>query len=186
MKRSPWSVPFLIALSLTAAGLRADVDVSEYQTRDVVRSEAERRKLRTEFEQERQAERLREQAQAQEEEARQAAEAASLSTRPWPERLTEERCTVCHPATNYALAGHAWPGWLVVTLRMRFFNEAPLTWPEQWTIVAHLTETYPADTETIGYEWGATLASMIGVIWLMARCIRWSKNSSNRKEPLNE
>ena len=52
--------------------------------------------------------------------------------------VTEQRCLLCHPATNYTRNSHALPGWWAATLRMKYVNNAPVTWAELRIIVPHL------------------------------------------------
>jgi hypothetical protein len=143
------------------------VDVSEYSATGAVRSERERARLQREFEQ-RQAEEEERSRQAAAEAARRLAEEeARRAARPWPVRLTEARCTLCHAAANYEGAAHALPGWIAVLLRMRYFNLAPLDWEETWVIGRHLSETRPADGLTELLEWSAAAALLAGPVLLL-------------------
>lgn len=158
------------------------MDVSEYRASGAVRSQGESARLRQEFER-RRAEEEAKGRQAEAESARRIAEEqARRAARPWPVRLTEARCTLCHAATNYEETRHALPGWMAVLLRMRYFNLAPLDWEETWIIGRHLSETRPADAATALMEWSATgivLASPVLLyLWTTRRTRR-----SRKKEP---
>jgi hypothetical protein len=94
-----------------------------------VRSERERQRLQAEFARQREQEEQRARIEADKRERLAAADAARLAARPYPLRLTESRCTVCHAATHFQQQAHTWPGWLAVVLRMKCFNHASL---ESW------------------------------------------------------
>lgn len=175
---------WLVALLFLAAAarLQADVDVSEYRASGAVRSARESARLKQEFERRRTEEETKAR-QAEAESARRSAEEeARRAARPWPVRLTEARCTLCHAAANYEDIRHALPGWLAVLLRMRYFNLAPLDWEETWIIGRHLSETRPADAATALMEWtvaGTVFASPILLyLWSTRRTRR-----SRKKEP---
>ncbi len=143
---------FLLGLP-AAAPAWADVDVSEYQPRQSVRSAQERESLQADFERQRHEAEARAEAARREEARRRAEEHARREARPYPVRLTEARCTSCHSALNYETNRHAWPGWAAVVLRMKFFNHAPLAWQDMWIISRHLSQTRPADPATAAIEW---------------------------------
>lgn len=132
-------------LAFSQSGV-ADVDISEYQTKGSVRNSAQERAFQEQFARERQreAERLRaeQEALAQEREATMALEA----TRPWPERLTRDRCTKCHPAEHYSHKSHSPLFWYLIVQRMVYLNDAKLTPEEQPVITAYLSATHPAGT----------------------------------------
>lgn len=174
MIRLRWLIIHCLLLGLPpTAPSWADVDVSEYQTRQSVRSEREREALQAAFERQRRAEAAREQRVQEQESRRLAEEQARREARPYPVKLTEARCTLCHAAQNYEYSAHAWPGWAVVVLRMRLFNLAPLDWTEMWVISRHLSQTYPADTALALLEWGAfaTLPTLVAgsLLWYRRR-----------------
>jgi uncharacterized paraquat-inducible protein A len=151
-----------VALALPAAA-PADVDVSEYQAGGVVRSEAERRALHEQFERERAAEAARE-AERQASLRREAeAEAAREAARPYPERLTRQRCTLCHQATHFSQQRHTRIGWALVVKRMVHFNHAPIPADEQPVIVAYLAAAYPAGVEEKLIEYGLPIVALLGI-----------------------
>lgn len=173
MIRLRWLIIQCHLLGLPAAAPSwADVDVSEYQTRQAVRSEREREALQAAFERQRREEAAREQWVQEQESRRRAEEQARREARPYPVKLTEARCTLCHMAQNYENSAHAWPGWAVVVLRMHFFNLAPLDWTEMWAISRHLAQTYPADTASALLEWGVLATMPVLVIGPVAWCRR--------------
>lgn len=146
------------ALLLTAgSGARADVDVSEYQTRTAPGSEKEQARLKARIEEEAKLEAERARREAEEEAKRVAAERARREARPYPVTLTERRCTLCHTADNYTQNRHTWLAWQAVVLRMQYFNHCPLEPDERGVIVSHLLEKYPAPLGKALTEWGAGL-----------------------------
>ena len=168
-----WRVLVLISLFGSHPLARADIDVTEYQTARSVKTERERQQLQERFESERQQEMAR-QAEAQARERHRFEEAqARLAARPWPERLTEAKCSKCHTDQNYQRAAHALPGWWGVVLRMRLFNQAELSWSDMTTIVPHLSDAYPASASSAAMEWGMLLLSLllaaIGIAWVIRR-----------------
>lgn len=178
----PWQILACLALTLTSGLSRGDVDVSEYQTQRSVRSEAESRKLQKDFARERDLEFQREQELQERLMRKQEAERLRLANRPWPVRLTEARCTLCHPASHYTQNSHTLPGWGIVTLRMRYFNQAPMTWQEQWTIIVHLAETSPAGAEVARYEWSIVAVVGLGILGVFAWGFIRIRQKSKRKE----
>jgi hypothetical protein len=130
---------------LAAMPALADIDPSEYEVRSSVRSEKERRRLESDFESDRRKEgELQKQAEA-EAVQKLAAEKAAWEALPYPVRLTQLRCTICHEAENYVKRRHNRVGWELVLLRMQYLNDTPLGQGERGLIAAHLTEAYPAE-----------------------------------------
>ncbi len=152
---------FLLPVCLVAGASLADVDVADYGTPGAVSSEDERRRLRAEFERQRriEAERQRE----LHEEARRHAEArrAALAARPYPLRLTEARCTDCHPETVYLQSSHTALGWALVGARMKWLNGAGLAPEEVAVIATHLAENRPASGARTALEYGLALGVLI-------------------------
>lgn len=172
MTWSRWRLLLCLLLAFThAAPSWADVDVSEYQTRQSVRSNKERKTLQADFERQRREETERERAIRELESRRLAEEQARREARPYPVKLTEARCTLCHTAGNFENTGHAWPGWVAVVLRMKYFNQAPLAWNDMWIISHHLSRTRPADAASAAIEWG----SLVLVPIFIAGTIAWRR-----------
>lgn len=175
MTRGVLNVLCLLLVALPCAAPRADIDVAEYEVRGAVRSEQQRKKLNAQFERDRQEEQAREKKQ-QEELARQEAERqAALAARPYPLRLTEARCTVCHAATHFSQQRHTWPGWFAVVLRMKYFNHAPIESVDIPVIAGHLAYTYGASGVDALLEYLlplATVALPAGAGWLLRRRLR--------------
>lgn len=121
----------------------ADVDPSTYATGPTIQDPREQARLREELAQQLAAERQRAEQRAERERRAKALAAAAAAARPWPERLTEARCTLCHGAGSYRDQRHDWLGWQLVVWRMRWFNDAPVTSAEQAVIVDHLASAYP-------------------------------------------
>ncbi|WIM06404.1 MAG: hypothetical protein OHM77_03710 [Candidatus Nitricoxidivorans perseverans] len=157
-----------IWMMLCALPARADVDESTYEAVGAVRGERERQRFRVQFMRELEAERRRAEIEAAEV-ARIRAEAQTReAARPYPERLTEQRCTLCHPAENYTSKHHTWLYWRLVVARMVWLNEAPIAEGSQAVIAAHLAEVYPARGEEIVIEYGLpaiALAMLSGAAW---------------------
>ncbi len=177
------SVVLCVLLS-SAYPAQADIDVAEYQTSRSVQSEDERRALQQNFETERRREAEREAALRAAAERELADAQARQAARPWPERLTQARCTHCHADQNYLRIRHALPGWWLVILRMRYFNRAELTWPEMWIISQHLTTTHPADSWIVLLEWLVPLlpfSTLIVLVKWRRRCFLNSTKESRHE-----
>ena len=168
------------ALLVTAAALsalsmlpsaRADIDPDELKAHTSLKDRGAQKKVLRQIENDKAAEarRAAEDAEAarRAEEERQRAEAA----RPWPVRLTEQRCTLCHPAINITRNAHALPGWWAVALRMKYINKAAVSWDELQIIVPHLAETHPATGIDRGVEWGLALPLLLSPIGFAATAL---------------
>ena len=144
----------------------ADIDPAEYQLQSSVRNDQERKRLQAEFEVDRQKEaalqRRDEEATAQQ----QAADKAAWDRLPYPVRLTQTRCTLCHEALNYANQRHNRVGWELVMLRMQYVNEATIGAGERSVIAAHLAEAYPALGVESLVEALQQLAVLLSPLWL--------------------
>lgn len=165
----------LLYLGMAICPAIADIDNSAYEAVGVVRNEKERRALQRQFEAERAAEAAREAALEAERQKERHAAAARQAARPYPERLTQQRCTQCHQATNYANQRHTWIGWTLVVKRMVHLNHAPIPAEEHPVIVDYLVETYPAATEEGIVEYGlplVALALVAGIWWTGQRLMR--------------
>ncbi len=162
------SVVLCVLLS-SAYPAQADIDVAEYQTSRSVQSEDERRALQQNFETERRREAEREAALRAAAERELADAQARQAARPWPERLTQARCTHCHADQNYLRIRHALPGWWLVILRMRYFNRAELSWQDMWVISKYLATTYPAELPILLFEWIAPLLLLSALLVLLSR-----------------
>jgi hypothetical protein len=186
-ERSSWNatarLAALAALALFAVEPRADVDLSVYESETALRDPGEQARYLQQIERERVDEARRE-AQRLAEEARAAEERRRVeSQRPWPERLTEQRCTLCHAATNYTANAHSWIGWWAVMLRMKYMNAAPLGWEEMPPIVAHLSEQHPAGTTDAVLEWAAFAGGLLAPVALTAGAIwHWRRRVGRRRQ----
>ena len=146
-------VVLMLLVLVQPPAARADIDPDELKAHTALKDSKAQKKYLQQIEIDKAAEARREAEEAQtarraKEERRRAEEA-----RPWPVRLTEQRCTLCHPATNYTRNAHALPGWWAVGLRMKYTNNAPLDWDELRIIVPHLAETHPATGIDHWVEW---------------------------------
>lgn len=169
-----------LALLLACTNAAADIDSSAYNAGGIIRNEAQREALQQQFELERQAEAAREAARIAELERRLAEAAAREAARPWPERLTEQRCTLCHPATHFSAQQHTWLGWTLVVKRMVHLNKAPIPPEEHAVIVGYLLAAYPPAAADTLIECGTPpllLAILAGAGYF---ALRWRR----RRRPL--
>lgn len=117
------------------------------------------------------AERRAREAEQREEDARLARQQL-LDARPWPVRLTELRCAGCHGEAYHRERAHGTLGWLLVLLRMEWFNGARFEPGERRVIVAHLARDASAAREAA--EFGL-LAIGVGALGLSAWFLwRWA------------
>lgn len=162
----PWrgALRWLVAgvLALLALGVGADVDLADYDPRAAPKDRQAQARDTRQVELDKQAEARREAALSQEAERLKAAQRRLDEARPWPVRLTEQRCTRCHAASNYRANGHTLIGWWGVAIRMKQVNGAPVSWHELTVIVPHLAEQYPAHGADRVIEWGV-LAAVLGL-----------------------
>lgn len=161
-----WAVPavaagLLAGMTLVSIDARADIDPSAYETKAVIRSEKERTRLRYEIEREAQIEAERARRAEEEEQRRLDEERARLEARPYPVKLLERRCTLCHTANNYTQNGHTWLGWQAVALRMQYLNDCPLEPGERAVIATHLAQQYPAPAVMATLEWCALPTALL-------------------------
>lgn len=157
-------------LVLGASIAHADIDLSEYQTSQAVRSTAEQEVLQRDFARQRQAEHERQTQERAAELRRLAEEQARLAARPWSEQLTEARCATCHATSSYESVNHVLPGWFVVILRMRLLNGAPIAWEEMLVISQYLVTRRSTGPVIAFVEWSLFGAVVIAA-GLVARAI---------------
>lgn len=157
------------------AAAHADIDDSEYEIRVNRKTAAERARIDAEFRRE-QAREAAAAEQARVEEARRASELqARLAARPYPLRITEQRCTHCHAETHYTRQAHTWPGWLVVVMRMKVLNDAgEIAGEEILPIAGYLHETYGAEGSDALFEYALIalmplLPGLIALLWARRR-----------------
>lgn len=125
----------------------ADIDNSAYEAGGVVRDPRERTRLERQLRQEEEAGRRRAAEEAARAEQERLEAAAREAARPYPERLTEQHCTICHTAENYASTSHTWIGWRLVVARMVWLNDAPIPFDAQGIIADYLAEAHAARRE---------------------------------------
>lgn len=161
----------------------ADIDAAEYETRTHLRDGRSQDRMRRQIEVEREAEARR---AAERDDALRQAEAGRLraeAARPWPERLTEQRCTSCHAARNYLEAAHTAPFWWGVALRMKWVNGAPVGWDELAVIVPQLHAQRPAGGMRAVIEWASIAALLVApaaVYGVQYRLRRWWRQGRQR------
>ncbi len=152
--------------------LHADIDESAYEAVGAVRSDEERRRMLANFARDIDAERQREAEEAAERERERAEALAREAARPYPERLTAQRCTLCHSPENYTSKHHTWLYWRLVVARMVWLNAAFIAPEEQTVIAGHLAAAYPARGEEIVSEYGLPilgLALLSGMVQVARR-----------------
>lgn len=151
---------------LSISPAMGDIDPSEYEPKTSVRSEKERSRLKAIFEADRKVEAEQKRREAEAEAQRFAEEKAAWELLPYPDRLTETRCTACHIAADFKKQRHNQIGWELIILRMQYFNDAPLAAGERSVIAAHLTEAYPATGGIALIEMLQQLALALSPAWL--------------------
>lgn len=149
-----WWVVFVLMLPMAAW---ADIDISEYETKSSLKNPRTQKRYLDQIATEKAEEARREADLLAAEKQAEAARRMADEARPWPERLTEMRCTACHVAGHYTQNGHTLLGWWLVVLRMKEVNKVDLDWNEATLIVAHLSNLHPATLGDAMLEWGALL-----------------------------
>lgn len=145
---------FAMASSLSLSPLaQADIDPDELKAHTALKDRKAQKEALKQIEIDKSAEARREAEEALAAERAEADRRRAEEARPWPVRLTEQRCTVCHPAINYTRNAHALPGWWAVGLRMKYANKAPVDLDELRIIVPHLAEAHPATGFDHWIEW---------------------------------
>lgn len=144
----------LLLLGL-AQSLRAELDVADYEIGKALKDEGQRRRAADEIAAERQRQEARAAAEAARREAEAAARQAAWLALPAEERLLRTRCVSCHSLGPVEPVRHTLPGWLAVTLRMKYANGAPLDAGELWQISCYLARRQPATGLDAALEWAA-------------------------------
>lgn len=140
MKGLWWAL--LATLSVGAA--RAELDAADYKIEPVIPAGRAREQVRAEIARDIEQEARHAQREA-ELEARQRAQAeAEEARRPYPQRLLQSRCTLCHPADKYLNQRHTVIGWHLVILRMRWLNRAPIAIEDHAMLASELAQVRPA------------------------------------------
>jgi len=165
----------LLLGALAGAGSAlAEMGSGDYQPPVPARSASPEERLREAERQVREraeAERRVREASRREEEARLARQRL-LDERPYAVRLTESRCAGCHGEGYYRERAHGTLGWLLVLLRMEWFNGARFEPGERRVIVAHLAGDAGAAREVA--EFGLLVAGALGLFAWFWR--RWAQN----------
>lgn len=147
-------------LFLLALPVRAEFDVADYEINASLKDDRQRQQASAEIE----AGRQRELARAAEEAARRQAEdvarQAAWLALPADERLLRTRCVPCHGLDPVDAVRHALPGWLAVTLRMKYANKAELSTADIWQISLHLSRRLPAGRADAAFEWVSLLVAI--------------------------
>ena len=140
------------------AGLSFDEIIDDEMAGDRTLSEEERRETEAQMARQAAEAEARRRAEAEALQRAEEAELARLAARPWPVRLTEQRCASCHDEGYYTSERMTRIGWEVTVWRMRLFNGVSLESGEHAVIVAHLSEAYAASGGRRLLEWGLLLA----------------------------
>jgi len=156
MKGLWWAV----LLTLCAGAARAEPDAADYKVDPVIPAGRSREQLRTEIAREREQEARQAQREAEQEAQQRAQAEAEEARRPYPQRLLQARCTLCHPADNFLNHRHTAIGWHLVILRMRWFNRAPIALDEQAVLAGELTRVRPAAAADGVLEYGAAAGAL--------------------------
>jgi|GEM_PF-1928298 len=135
-------------------------------------TEEEREARREAIEREREA--AEERRREREEAARAAREAreAEMAARPYPVRLTEQRCMSCHDTGEFDREARTWPGWAFTVWRMRVAYGAELE-PGEWRVITgHLAEEHGAPPGKAGAVWtglALTPILIVTLFWYLMR-----------------
>lgn len=100
-------------------------------------SEEEREMVRQRIEAEQEAARLRRELEAA------IGEVQAEDPRPFPERLTEQRCIGCHGRDLYEARGYTRLSAELTVLRMQWLHSAPIEAGERSLIATHLAQQHP-------------------------------------------
>lgn len=184
-----WHGPLMLLYLLACLAPRqapADIDPAEYEVKTAVRSAKESKKMKDEFQVDKQREEELQRQEDEREALRLAAEQAAWEAQPYPLRLTRMRCAVCHGADVYESQRHNRIGWQLVVLRMEFLDKALLDAAERSLITAHLAHTYPA-TGAVALREG--LQQLAVVLFPLGLWITWKtvrSRAPNRKPSESE
>lgn len=162
----------LSALVWTHVG-RAEMDASDYQVNEFLRSAAEREQVRRVIEAEIEAEQARSERIAADE--RDAGEriAAERAARPRAIRLIEERCSRCHGDQNITDVEAGWLGWQWIILRMQWINGATLLPGERDVLATHFANAGRAGSVRVFAEYaGAGLMAVVAVSAIVAGALQ--------------
>ncbi|WP_290650889.1 hypothetical protein [Aquisalimonas sp.] len=133
-------------------------------------TEEEREARREAIERDRQAAEERRRAQEDQARVEREAQEADDASRPYPERLTEQRCMTCHAANDFDKEQRSWPGWAFTVWRMELAYGADLEAGEWRVISDHLAEEHAAPPVRAAAVWAALgMGPMVTValIWFI-------------------
>lgn len=135
-------------------------------------TEEERKARREAIERDRLAAEERRRAIEEAARAEREAREAERASRPYPERLTEQRCTPCHSTADFKHQARTWTGWAFTVWRMRLAHGADLE-PGEWRVItAYLAKTQGASgARTAGVRTAivAIPAILAASIWILTR-----------------
>lgn len=129
---------------LCVGAARAEPDAADYKIEPVIPAGWAREQLKAEIARDIELEARQARREAEQDAQARAQAEAEEARRPYPQRLLQARCTLCHPADNYLAQHHTLIGWHLVILRMRWFNRAPIALDEHAVLAGELTRVRPA------------------------------------------
>lgn len=148
------ALPLLFLLALP---VWAEFDVADYEINASLKDDRQRQQASAEIEAGRQRELARAAEEAARRQAEDAARQAAWLALPADERLLRTRCMPCHGLDPVEAVRHSLPGWLAVTLRMKYANKAELSMADIWEISMHLSRRQAADRLDAAFEWASSL-----------------------------
>jgi hypothetical protein len=139
-----WLAGAVLLSALGGGAAQAEPDAADYQVERTVPAGRAREQLEADIARDVEQEARRAQHEAAQQALQRAQADAEEARRPYPQRLLQARCTLCHSADNYLNRRHTLLGWHLVILRMRAFNRAPLALDEHAVLAAELARVRPA------------------------------------------
>lgn len=135
---------WVLLVALWVAPGRAEMDAADYKIDQATKSGSVRDNVKAEIAREIEEDARKAQREIEDEARRRAQVEAEEAARPYPQRLLQARCTLCHPADNYLSQRHTEIGWNLVILRMRWLNRAPVRLDEHIVLARELARLRPA------------------------------------------
>lgn len=150
----------LCMLFLWTPQVRAELGSDAYVPDGPALSEEEREAVRKRIEAEQEAARLRREREAE------AREVQVEDPRPFPERLTEQRCVGCHGRDLYETRGYTRLSAELTVLRVQWLHGARIEAGERQLIASHLAQRHPdtADRSLSLAGLGATLITAMSLV----------------------
>ncbi len=174
-------LPIALATCVTSTTLDAELSGDEYLGGGAIQDAAERARVQSliDAERQREAERARvlERERAEEETRRRLQHDAEAAGRPHGAVLAETYCGTCHAPEMLQTARHTALGWSLTIARMRWLNGARIPDDDAARIREHLARTQPADPARAIMEYGsAAVLALLPMVWALRR---WSRRSAS-------